>query len=220
MSLTVTRLLFRVNVHVTKCRRTESPSRKRQDLSLRAVSGALAESPEYEIDECRELRCRSAIPRTDQAHRSWRWQEFRQHLDETARGHIVGQHDLRLQDEANTAQRRGAKRERIVGAQAAHGRLYRRSPKLIHTVLIHTVLASAANVADSQALPHLLHGKETCVWGIRPTRVRPMRSARWLPAPATARTAAIALVSGWMKPSRPRTATSPGCAPRSSTASG
>lgn len=31
--------------------------------------------------------------------------------------------------------------------------------------LIHTVLASAANVADSQALPHLLHGKETCVWG-------------------------------------------------------
>jgi transposase, IS5 family len=31
--------------------------------------------------------------------------------------------------------------------------------------LIHTILASAANVADSLALPHLLHGKETCVWG-------------------------------------------------------
>lgn len=31
--------------------------------------------------------------------------------------------------------------------------------------LIHTVLASAANVADSLALPHLLHGEETCVWG-------------------------------------------------------
>lgn len=31
--------------------------------------------------------------------------------------------------------------------------------------LIHTILASAANVADSLALPHLLHGKETRVWG-------------------------------------------------------
>src|ERR1700677_2305065 len=31
--------------------------------------------------------------------------------------------------------------------------------------LIHTILASAANVVDAPALPHLLHGKETCVWG-------------------------------------------------------
>jgi IS5 family transposase len=31
--------------------------------------------------------------------------------------------------------------------------------------LIHTILASAANVADRDALPHLLHGKETRVWG-------------------------------------------------------
>ena len=31
--------------------------------------------------------------------------------------------------------------------------------------IIHTVKASAANVADSLALPHLLHGKETRVWG-------------------------------------------------------
>jgi IS5 family transposase len=31
--------------------------------------------------------------------------------------------------------------------------------------LIHTILASAANVADSLALPYLLHGKETRVWG-------------------------------------------------------
>ncbi len=31
--------------------------------------------------------------------------------------------------------------------------------------LIHTVLASAANVCDAAALPHLLHGRETCVWG-------------------------------------------------------
>lgn len=31
--------------------------------------------------------------------------------------------------------------------------------------LVHTVLASAANVVDCLALSHLLHGKETCVWG-------------------------------------------------------
>jgi IS5 family transposase len=33
------------------------------------------------------------------------------------------------------------------------------------TKLIHTVLVSAANVADSKAMPYLLHGKETRVWG-------------------------------------------------------
>ncbi len=33
------------------------------------------------------------------------------------------------------------------------------------TKFIHTILASAANVADSDALPHLLHGEETRVWG-------------------------------------------------------
>jgi IS5 family transposase len=33
------------------------------------------------------------------------------------------------------------------------------------TKLIHTVLASAANVHDRHALPHLLHGKDTRVWG-------------------------------------------------------
>ena len=33
------------------------------------------------------------------------------------------------------------------------------------TKLIHTILASAANVPDRDALPYLLHGKETRVWG-------------------------------------------------------
>jgi IS5 family transposase len=33
------------------------------------------------------------------------------------------------------------------------------------TKLVHTVLASAANVHDREALPHLLHGNETRVWG-------------------------------------------------------
>jgi IS5 family transposase len=33
------------------------------------------------------------------------------------------------------------------------------------TKIIHTVQVSAANVADKEALPHLLHGKERRVWG-------------------------------------------------------
>jgi len=33
------------------------------------------------------------------------------------------------------------------------------------TKLIHTILASAANIPDTLALPHLLHGKETRVYG-------------------------------------------------------
>lgn len=33
------------------------------------------------------------------------------------------------------------------------------------TKMIHTVVASAANVADSTVLPELLHGEETKVWG-------------------------------------------------------
>lgn len=33
------------------------------------------------------------------------------------------------------------------------------------TKLIHTILVSAANVPDMLALPHLLHGRETRVWG-------------------------------------------------------
>ena len=33
------------------------------------------------------------------------------------------------------------------------------------TKLVHTVLASAANVADCLALQYLLHGKERRVWG-------------------------------------------------------
>jgi transposase, IS5 family len=31
--------------------------------------------------------------------------------------------------------------------------------------LIHEVVATPANVADSTVLPHLLHGNETRVWG-------------------------------------------------------
>ncbi len=46
------------------------------------------------------------------------------------------------------------------------------------TKLVHTILASAANVADALALPHLLHGKETRVWGDQAYRgqKQPMRA--------------------------------------------
>jgi IS5 family transposase len=33
------------------------------------------------------------------------------------------------------------------------------------TKLVHSVVATAANVADCKMLPHLLHGNETAVWG-------------------------------------------------------
>jgi IS5 family transposase len=33
------------------------------------------------------------------------------------------------------------------------------------TKLIHAVVATPANVADSTVLPELLHGQETCMWG-------------------------------------------------------
>ena len=33
------------------------------------------------------------------------------------------------------------------------------------TKIIHSVVATAANVADSSVLPDLLHGEETRVWG-------------------------------------------------------
>ena len=33
------------------------------------------------------------------------------------------------------------------------------------TKIIHTAVATAANVADSAVLPDLLHGEETRVWG-------------------------------------------------------
>jgi IS5 family transposase len=40
--------------------------------------------------------------------------------------------------------------------------------------LVHTILASAANVSDVDALPYLLHGRETRVWATRVIRGRRM----------------------------------------------
>jgi hypothetical protein len=38
--------------------------------------------------------------------------------------------------------------------------------------LIHRVVATSGNVHDSKVLPELLHGKETAVWAMRPTRAK------------------------------------------------
>jgi hypothetical protein len=41
------------------------------------------------------------------------------------------------------------------------------------TKIIHTALATAANVADSAVLPDLLQGEETRAWGDQPIMDRP-----------------------------------------------
>jgi IS5 family transposase len=47
--------------------------------------------------------------------------------------------------------------------------------------IIHSVVATAANFADSTALPDLLHGEETRVWGDQPSPIanKPKPSRRW-----------------------------------------
>ena len=46
------------------------------------------------------------------------------------------------------------------------------------TKMIHSVVATAANVADSRVLPELLHGEETKVWATRPIAGRRQRSRK------------------------------------------
>lgn len=86
--------------------------------------------------------------------------------------------------------------------------------------IIHTVKASAANVADRDALPHLLHGKETRVWGDQAYRGQAMPSVARPPTPVTSRTSAIGSASGSAKPSRHATGPSRAFDQRSSTRSG
>jgi len=54
------------------------------------------------------------------------------------------------------------------------------------TKIIHTAVATAANVADSAVLPDLLHGEETRVWGDQAYRgqTEVIRSARRRPRTA------------------------------------
>jgi IS5 family transposase len=66
------------------------------------------------------------------------------------------------------------------------------------TKIIHTVLASAANVHDREALPHLLHGKETRVWGDHNGRIDEIEKAKNPPNKSRVR-AKVEHVFGVMK---------------------
>lgn len=87
------------------------------------------------------------------------------------------------------------------------------------TKLIHTVLVSAANVHDREALPHLLHGKETRVWVTKATRARRESFTHARRKPRTSPTGDTATTAGSTSSRRQRTVTSRGYALRSSTCS-
>ena len=88
------------------------------------------------------------------------------------------------------------------------------------TKLIHTVLASAANVADSRGIAVPAARQRDAGLG-RPGLSGPdRRHSRAVPrARRTSRTVGIAITAGSTRSRRRRTATSRGCAPRSSTCS-
>ena len=88
------------------------------------------------------------------------------------------------------------------------------------TKLIHTVLASAANVADCHALQYLLHGKERRVWVIKRTEGNGRRSAPARRERKTSPTNATAGASALMSRSKPPTVASPACGRKSSTCLG
>ena len=50
---------------------------------------------------------------------------------------------------------------------------------------VHSVVTTAANVADSRVLPDLLHGEERKVWATAATRARRRPSGRLLPRHGT-----------------------------------
>ena len=86
--------------------------------------------------------------------------------------------------------------------------------------LIHAVVATPANVADSTVLPELLHGNETRVGGVRPIAA----SGRWfvnMPRrPRISSTGATATAASSMRPSGRKTVPSRKCGPGSNIRSG
>jgi IS5 family transposase len=84
------------------------------------------------------------------------------------------------------------------------------------TKLIHAVVATRANVADSTVLPELLHGRETRVWGDQ--AYRGQRAV--IREHGISRTAATATAVLSMRSSGRKTAPSPKCGPGSSMRSG
>ncbi len=72
--------------------------------------------------------------------------------------------------------------------------------------LIHAVVATPANVADSAVLPDLLHGNETRVWGDQAYRGQRAVIRRQAPRAQTSSTAAIAIAVSWTRSSGRKTA--------------
>ena len=80
--------------------------------------------------------------------------------------------------------------------------------------VIHAVVATAANGADSTILPDLLHGEETRVWGDQayPGQTEVIRQLR--PTRLTSPTGVIASTNVLTRFNGPRTGLNPGCVPR------
>lgn len=84
------------------------------------------------------------------------------------------------------------------------------------TKLIHSVVATAANVHDSQVLPELLHGQETRVRGEPPTAGNRTCSTNTLPTPRASSTRKRTAISPSAKTSAPGTGPSQRSARKSS----
>jgi IS5 family transposase len=88
------------------------------------------------------------------------------------------------------------------------------------TKLIHTAVATPANVADASVLPELLHGEETRVWGDQGYVGQTEVIHQCVPQARTARIGATAGRTGWTKWSGPRTEPNRRYDPKSSTCLG
>ena len=80
--------------------------------------------------------------------------------------------------------------------------------------LIHAVVATPANVADSRVLPDLLHGDETRVWGDQAYRGQGRVLEEYAPLAKISPVSSTVIRIGSMKWSVPRTARRRKCAPR------
>jgi len=88
------------------------------------------------------------------------------------------------------------------------------------TKLIHTAVATPANVADAAVLPELLHGRRRGCGATGRIKVRPRSFISARRVRVIARNGAVAIKTGSMKWSGPGTGTSRECAARSSMYSG
>ena len=88
------------------------------------------------------------------------------------------------------------------------------------TKLIHAVVATPANVADSTVLPELLHGQETRVWGDQAYRGQRAVIREHAPKARDSPIAATATAVLSMRSSGRKTAPSPKCGPGSNMRSG